>query len=297
MILKIQNLWKGLNNSERPLKYFISRLFVHFPIFFKNFYFTRKNYKLSMSSSSLTVTMFEKGEKHLDFEENLFKSIIRQNDSFIDIGANIGHISISLKTHMPSIQCFAIEANPKIFKILGDNIRLNKLDIRSINCAVGEENNTTIKFQDSNSDDANSVISDKMLGKNNENLYIVDHKKELTVKSRTLDSLMDDFSISNNIRLIKVDTEGYEFFVLKGAKNTLKKTEMIFFEYWDRLTLKYDYTQHEIFLFLRSLDFEIYEISENLVIKDFDIKSLKLVTHETLFKKNQNLLAINKKLL
>ena len=62
-------------------------------------------------------------------------------------------------------------------------------------------------------------------------------------------------------------------------------------------TLKYDYTQHELFLFLRSLDFEIYEISENLVIKDFDIKSLKLVTHETLFNKNQNLLAINKKLL
>ena len=108
---------------------------------------------------------------------------------------------------------------------------------------------------------------------------------------------INDFSISNNIRLIKLDTEGYELFVLKGGKNILEKTEMIYFEYWDKLTKKYNYTNKEIFSFLKNLGFDVYEVSENAVIKDFDIKSFRLVTNETSFDKNQNLLAINKRLL
>ena len=72
---------------------------------------------------------------------------------------------------------------------------------------------------------------------------------------------------------------------------------MIYFEYWDKLTKKYNYTNKEIFSFLRNLGFDIYEISTNEVIKDFDIKSFRLATNETSFDKNQNLLAINKRLL
>jgi len=250
-----------------------------------------------MSSSVLATEMFVGGDNFYDFDENLLKSLIRPHDCFIDIGANIGHISISLKKYLPSIQCFAIEAHPETFKILNNNIKLNKLNIRTINCAVGEENNKTIKFQDSNADDSNSVISSKMLEDNNEKLYIVDNKNELTIEVRTLDSLIDDFSILNNIRLIKLDTEGYELFVLKGGKNVLEKTEIIYFEYWDKLTKKYDYTNIELFSFLKNLGFDIYEVSKNAVIKDFDIKSFRLVTSETSFDKNQDFLAINKNLL
>ena len=270
---------------------------MHIPFLFKKFYFKRKNYKLTMSSSALATKMFVEGENCLDFDENLLKSLIRPHDCFIDIGANIGHISISLKKYLPSIQCFAIEAHPETFKVLNNNIKLNKLNIRTINCAVGEENNKTIKFQDSNSDDSNSVISGRMLEDNNENLYIVDNTNELTIEVRTLDSLINEFSILNNIRLIKLDTEGYELFVLKGGKKVLEKTEIIYFEYWDKLTKKYNYTNKEIFSFLKNLGFDVYEVSENAVIKDFDIKSFRLVTNETSFDKNQNLLAINKRLL
>ena len=299
MFEKILNLLNGIKNSNNPFKYFVSRLFVNFPNFFRKFYFNRKNYKLHMSPSAIAAGMFVEGEKHLNFDEDLLKSLIRHNDYFIDVGANIGHIPISLKKNLPSINinCFAIEANPNTFKILNDNIRLNKLNIKSINCAVGHVDNSTVKFQDSVSDDCNSVITDKMLNTDNKNLYVVEHKNEFIVEVKTLDSLVDHFSIPNNIRLIKIDTEGYEFFVLKGGKNILQKTEMIYFEYWEKLTNKYDYKYKEIFFFLRNLNFEIYQIPEHLDTKDFDIDSLKLITETPFFNENQNLLAINKRLL
>ena len=75
------------------------------------------------------------------------------------------------------------------------------------------------------------IIRNYILQKNN---------KEIYVKVKTLDSIVDHFSILNNFRLIKIDTEGYELFVLKGSKNILKITEMIYFEYWEKLTKKYD---------------------------------------------------------
>jgi len=297
MLKKITNLLSGIKNSQSPFKYFISRLFVHFPALFKNFYFTRKNYKLNMSPSALAVGMYIEGDKHLDFDEEFLKTLIRPNDYFIDVGANIGHISISLKKHIPSINCYAIEANPKTFNVLNKNINLNNININSINCAVGDIDNSNVKFQDSDSDDCNSVISERMIQKKNEDLYVVNSNKELTIDVKTLENITNHFSISKNIRLIKIDTEGYEFFVLKGSKNILKRTEMIYFEYWEKLTKKYEYTSKEIFSFLKNEGFNIYEVPNNLDIKNFNINFLKPISNDISYHDNQNMLAINKQLL
>ena len=34
--------------------------------------------------------MYIEGDKHLDFDEEFLKTLIRPNDYFIDVGANIG---------------------------------------------------------------------------------------------------------------------------------------------------------------------------------------------------------------
>ena len=100
--------------------------------------------------------------------------LIRPNDCFIDIGANIGHISISLKKLEPNLKCYAVEANPNTSKVLNKNINLNNIDISTINFAVGDSDKTTIKFQDNDPDDCNSIISDNMNEKNNKKLYFVE---------------------------------------------------------------------------------------------------------------------------
>ena len=296
---KISSFYMSIKSSKNPIKFLISKLFIRLPFLFKFLYFKRKNYKLRFSSSAITASMFVNGEnnKYDNFalDEEILFHLMEDNKQFIDVGANIGHLSIFLKKSFSKINSLAIEANPKIFNILCENIYLNKLYIPTVCCALSYKDNEVIKFQDSFSDDGNSVISKKMEKFIPDNdLYLVKSEKTLEIKTKTLDTILRDQSKNNQIRLIKVDTEGYELFVFKGATETLKKTEMIYFECWDKLFKKYDYKSIDVFNFLYSSGFEIYKINEKMIKSyGFNKKCLAHVDINSL-KNNQNLLAINK---
>ena len=293
MIFKrILNLFTNLKKSSKPLNYFVSRLFVNFPFLFKFFYFRRKNYKLRMSSSSIAATLFSNKDHHFGYEEDFLKSLIRKKGCFIDIGANIGHLSIFLKKSFPDMNCISIEANPNTYKILNDNIKLNRLDIKSYNYAVGEKNDVLIDFQDSYADDCNSVIVNKMQNKTNKDLYLIESSKTISIKMKTLDNILDSLNILENINLLKIDTEGYEYFVLKGAEKTLDRTKIIYFEYWDNLSNKYNCTMEDISKLLRRKNFEIFYVPNKS--NNFDIKKLKKLKNTDKHSINLNFLAINR---
>ena len=299
---KISNFYNSIKSSQNPIRFFISKVFVKLPFLFKFLYFKRRNYKLRFSSSAITASMFVNGENNeydnFAIDEDILFHLMENNKQFIDIGANIGHLSIFLKKNFHGINSLAIEANPKTFNILRDNIILNKLNIHTICCAITHRDNELIKFQDSFSDDGNSVISEKMEKLNpDDDFYLVNSQKTLEIKTKTLDSLLNEYSNHNKIRLIKVDTEGYELFVFKGGTKTLKKTEMIYFECWDKLFKKYDYTSEDIFNFLNLIGFEIYKVNEKIIKNyGFNKKCLEPIKVNNL-KDNQNLLAINKNLI
>ena len=64
------------------------------------------------------------------------------------------------------------------------------------------------------------------------NLFSFDKSeyKEEIVKITTLKKFMDDNSISS-IDILKIDTEGYEFNVIKGAENKIRNVKFIYFEH------------------------------------------------------------------
>ena len=66
--------------------------------------------------------------------------------------------------------------------------------------------------------------------------------------------LLDDYFIDNNIEkidLLKIDTEGHEYFVLKGSVKTLPKIKYIYFEHHYDDMLKKGYTFSDINDFLK----------------------------------------------
>jgi hypothetical protein len=77
---------------------------------------------------------------------------------------------------------------------------------------------------------------------------------ELTLKSQTLDY----FKIIPYI--IKIDVEGAELLVLRGASDTLKETKLIFFECNEVHFKNYNYTATDLFKFLKEYNFKIYNL-------------------------------------
>ncbi len=147
----------------------------------------------------------------------------KQGDVVVDIGAHMGRYTIiGAKRVGTKGKIVAIEANPSNFEMLNRNIKLNRLtNIISLNNAVysketkiklylpGEELGDTIY---------NTIVSDRA---KNEDKFV-------EVSANTLDYLLQSKGIKQEqVNWIKIDVEGAEFEVLKGATNILSNSKDI----------------------------------------------------------------------
>jgi FkbM family methyltransferase len=146
----------------------------------------------------------------------------KQGDIVVDIGANIGRYTlIASKRVGTNGKVVAIEAHPGNFEMLNRNIKLNRLtNIISLNHAVYSKE-TKVKLyvpgEESGNTIYNTLISDRA----------TNEEKFVEVNANTLDYLLQSKGIKQEVNWIKIDVEGAEFEVLKGAANILSKSKDI----------------------------------------------------------------------
>lgn len=130
----------------------------------------------------------------------------------LDIGANMGYYTVKLGTKIGNTgRLLAFEPNPEVNAVCLENLKINGLlgCARLYNYALGEtEATATLTHSNSNMASAN-LVGDQD----------ADFSIEVSVKS--LDSVLDD---RRPIDLIKLDAEGYEVFILRGAKEALSNS-------------------------------------------------------------------------
>ncbi|MEE9437593.1 MAG: FkbM family methyltransferase [Saprospiraceae bacterium] len=166
-----------------------------------------------------------------------------KGDNFIDIGANIGSLTVlGAGIVGEKGKVISIEPHPRIFKFLEGNIKFNKLkNIKSYNVAVGESKGV-LSFEDQSSDDQNKISVKSSSG--------------LKVDVDLLDNLTTTIE---KFKLLKIDVEGFELFVLKGAKNTLRKTEIVYFESWEKHFNNFDYSTGDVIKLLNDYGFKVFK--------------------------------------
>jgi FkbM family methyltransferase len=153
----------------------------------------------------------------------------------IDIGANIGIYTLLLSHLYPKCKVISIEASPTIFEKLKLNCQLNNLlpgsNLVLLNKAVSDKDGTWVEFYEKHSMSTMSKgfltsISSKIITNKDDELH-----KEI-VRTVTIDNLAETTNI-NEISFLKIDVEGAEVLVLKGAINILteKKVRNMIIEY------------------------------------------------------------------
>ncbi len=134
---------------------------------------------------------------------------------FIDVGANIGQTLIKLKSIAPEVLYYGFEANPVCLFYLNELIRLNKFAGISL-FPIGLSDISglaSLNFFSKYSDDATASVLDQIRPDS------IIEKKEF-VYLTCLDDLNQKFT--DNISILKIDVEGAELEVLKGAVSTIK---------------------------------------------------------------------------
>ena len=194
-----------------------------------------------------------------------------KNFNFLfDIGAHHGESIKLFLSNFKIKNIYSFEASNENFKILEKNTRklqkkFNDVNILIENFAVGnEEKNVKMKqMNESSSSTLNSYnVKSKYFKK--KSLFLFSSKNqnffsEIDVKQVSLSNYINEKNIEK-IDFIKIDTEGYEYYVLKGLQNQFQKIKLILFEHhYDNMLIK-DYKFSDIHNFLLKNNFkQIYK--------------------------------------
>jgi FkbM family methyltransferase len=235
-----------LKNFNIQIYKIISKIYIYI--------FGRKNMQF-INNLILSLSLNAKGYKNygdLKFtgEENFIKLVSNDVKCCLDIGANIGNYTkVLLKKTKSNVFAFeplseAFEELKKIQKNFPERLKIE-------NIALGDED--CLKKIYSIDEKSEKASLEKSIDK----LSFIENKKikEFNVQVKKLDSL-NFFDKKNKIDFLKIDTEGYEFEVLKGAKKVLEFNKPNF--------IQIEFNWHQLFK-----KQSLYEISEFL--SEYDV--------------------------
>jgi FkbM family methyltransferase len=195
-----------------------------------------------------------------DFNRDSLMKLVRVGDVVFDIGANMGDTALHIAQILDNKgTVYAFEPSPGVFKRLKKNVDLNSFtNLKLYNVAMGDTEGE-LSFIGTKEDHTGGAFVSKEI------------KSDTQVKVLTLDGFVQQNGISH-IDLIKIDTEGFEFFIVKGGEKTLRKLKpKIFMEVSDSLLQRAGSSAKQLIAFMESLQYRCYHAETGeTVTPDFD---------------------------
>ena len=164
--------------------------------------------------------------------------------TFIDIGANIGDSVFILKAKA-ELPILCIEGDDYFFKILQNNVSQFS-NVFSEKAYVGQE----------------TQEMKKEALRENGTAYLISSTKNIPVIS--LSSLLKKYPSFSLAKMLKIDTDGFDGFIIRGAVDFLKIAKpIIFFEYDPYLLSQQDDDGLSIFESLREIGYKAIIVYDN----------------------------------
>lgn len=184
--------------------------------------------------------------EYSEAEYELMSQMLFKDGDIIEVGANIGALSVPLAriadAKEKKLYCF--EPQRIVFQNLCANIFVNELkNVFAFNFAVGSER-TTVTCSPCDYDQIGNFGG----------VSIDLEERDCLPRSDSVDMIvLDDFFGDKKISFIKVDVEGFEFNVLKGACNIINKNRPLIQVEGDRSSVV-----DEVSGLLLSLNYKLY---------------------------------------
>lgn len=209
-----------LRKQKKPMRFIVSRL-LRASGLWRLVRIRRNGYALKLHPASLALSLWvDRRDRGGDCR--IIRTLLDDGDIYVDVGANIGQLVVEAARAVgPTGLVIAFEAHPRTTEFLRENVSINKLgNVRVAQVAVGAEDGW-ISFSDGRSDDQNRVS-----------------ESGVDVPCVRLEPFLKSVG---QIRLLKIDVEGFEKHVLIGSGSALNNVDIIYFEAMDENYSQYGY--------------------------------------------------------
>lgn len=214
-----------------------------------------RKYILFPNDNAVTASLIEGWV----YEEYLYHFI---NDNMLDlsdteiieVGANNGNFTVEFANMVGDEgKVYAFEPQRIVFQQLCGNVFINGLDnVYTYNVAVGHENGV-VNIENIDYHQTGRV--------NFGDVHIVTEKdSDVSIPVITLDSLS-----YNNLSIIKVDVQGFEVYVIRGAVQTIMKHRpFIFIEIEDDQLIKYGFTEQSLINEIERMNYTVVRFQKGI---------------------------------
>lgn len=224
------------------------------------------------------------GEKFV-IDNLLPKKITTGKPVLFDVGGNIGEYTIYLKNIFPEANIFTFEPNPKAFAVMKEKLA----EFSNVTCEnIGLGSTVGSEKMFSYSKLENSAFGTLSRAALSDLYKMNDQIEEINFSINTIDNYCAQRNISR-IDFLKIDTEGQELNVLKGAEQMIKnnKIKIIQFEFND-FNVYYRIFLKDFYSLLKNYNF--YRTHKNGLIELGDYDTINEIF------KFQNIVAVSRAL-
>jgi FkbM family methyltransferase len=192
------------------------------------------------ADSVIGKLLYCSGEFEMGLSFSVMGSFVHQKKpkgrgTILDIGANIGIISVGMIHNGLVEKAIAIEPEPDNFSLLKRNVRQNKLEDSFICLPYAvSDSSGVIQFELSNMNYGDHRVRVSSPSAVSSELYEESSRRVIEVQSESLDNLLEGLpkSFTDEIVVVWIDVQGYEGYVFKGGKGWLSRGIPTVAEFW-----------------------------------------------------------------
>lgn len=198
------------------------------------------------------------------YEQEILKFIqtfVREHSTYIDIGANIGLMSIPVLINHPSVRVISFEASPATFECLKRTWEESGEKDRWLiyNQAVNHRNEEVDFFTSTAADGAYESIKDTKR---------VNFSGKIKVPGTTIDKAWTDLN-KPDVSFIKSDIEGADLLALQGAIGCISVCRPLILLEWNRINIQaFHFKQQDLLDFCDNHQYKCYAVPSMIAIKN-----------------------------
>lgn len=209
------------------------------------FFFLKTN-----QTSYLTKELFWSKPQNFEYTQ-IFIGLIKKVDTFFDVGANIGYYSIIGCKVNGNLKAYAFEPSTGVMIYMCENLKINNLlDKVFVEPIALSDERGKIDFYEMRNLKFPTIYN--LSGEHNIGTKSNRISQKIRVESITLDEYVNENAIKK-IDLIKLDTEGAEYKILKGGESTISKFRPIII-----CETLFDKIENELESIMRKYEYRFY---------------------------------------